>query len=242
MSNLNNLDWKIKIVLYTHSDYSDLWSPFLGRLKKFIGKFQLITFCDKNVDGFWHNVIQYDNKLSYTERLAQCFSFINDEPVLFIHEDMVLFDNVNIEVLSRFCNHVKDRRADFIKLIKVSPFTKLSFDENLVTAPDCVSFSVQPTIGMASTLNSLFKNSSPNSIWNFEQEAPRICRQLGLNKCFMSNVDGEPLRGMYHYDSFIFPYIATSIVKGKWNISEYSEELDILLSEYNIDKNIRGIR
>ncbi len=44
---------------------------------------------------------------------------------------------------------------------------------------------------------------------------------------------------MSHYDSNIFPYIATTLVKGKWNTKEYPELYEILNS-YNIDVSIRG--
>lgn len=57
----------------------------------------------------------------------------------------------------------------------------------------------------------------------------------------MTFFENEPKRGLYHWDSFCFPYIATAIVKGKWNFLEYSKELSILLEKYNINKNIRGV-
>jgi hypothetical protein len=39
----------------------------------------------------------------------------------------------------------------------------------------------------------------------------------------------------------VFPYIATAINKGKWNMSEYSKELDFLFKEYNVNPFERGI-
>jgi hypothetical protein len=51
----------------------------------------------------------------------------------------------------------------------------------------------------------------------------------------------EPKRGGNHYDSSIYPYIATALVKGKWNLSEYKKELGTLLEQYNIDKDLRGV-
>jgi hypothetical protein len=49
----------------------------------------------------------------------------------------------------------------------------------------------------------------------------------------------EPRRGMFHYDSSVYPYVATAICKGKWNLSEY-KELEQLLKDYNIDWRVRG--
>jgi hypothetical protein len=57
----------------------------------------------------------------------------------------------------------------------------------------------------------------------------------------LCHYDNEPKRGGNHYDSNVYPYIATALVKGKWIMSEYSNELSKLLTNYNIDQNKRGI-
>ena len=41
---------------------------------------------------------------------------------------------------------------------------------------------------------------------------------------------GENKRGAHHYDSSVYPYIATAIVKGKWNVTEYKNELTNIIS------------
>ena len=57
----------------------------------------------------------------------------------------------------------------------------------------------------------------------------------------MVRIGGERKRGLYHYDSLVFPYIATAINKGKWNYNEYQKELDIFFTEYEINPFERGI-
>ena len=44
-----------------------------------------------------------------------------------------------------------------------------------------------------------------------------------------------------HFNSHSYPYIATAVVKGKWNHSEYSKELDIVFHKYDINPFERGI-
>jgi hypothetical protein len=53
--------------------------------------------------------------------------------------------------------------------------------------------------------------------------------------------DNEPKRRRYHYDNYVYPYIATALVRGKWNLREYNVELGKILTEYKIDINKRGI-
>jgi hypothetical protein len=48
-------------------------------------------------------------------------------------------------------------------------------------------------------------------------------------------------RGGNHYNSSIYPYIATALVKGKWNTLEYGEELSSMFNDYHINPIIRGV-
>ena len=45
---------------------------------------------------------------------------------------------------------------------------------------------------------------------------------------------------MYHFDNEVYPYIATAIGKGKWNLGEYGYELEPLLQKLNINPSLRG--
>lgn len=60
-----------------------------------------------------------------------------------------------------------------------------------------------------------------------------------MTDCFI--IMAKKKRGMSHYDSSIWPYIATAIVKGRWNFSEYPNELKYLFDEYSI-KTTRELR
>ena len=73
------------------------------------------------------------------------------------------------------------------------------------------------------------------NIWDFERAVTSI------DNHYMVRLGGEKQRGTRHCDSIVFPYIATAINKGKWNMSEYREELDKLFGEYNINPFERGI-
>ena len=49
----------------------------------------------------------------------------------------------------------------------------------------------------------------------------------------------EKRRGSLHFDSNVFPYTLTGIVKSMWNTLEYPE-LTEMLNQYSIDQTIRG--
>ena len=95
--------------------------------------------------------------------------------------------------------------------------------------------SIQPTILKTKFFGELVTSLPSLNIWQFEESI------VSYGKDFMVFFGNEKQRGIYHYDSLVFPYIATAINKGKWNMSEYSNELDKLFGEYNINPFERGI-
>jgi hypothetical protein len=76
------------------------------------------------------------------------------------------------------------------------------------------------------------------NIWDLEVKSQKIVKSLKLNAAF-SYRNGKK-RGMYHFDNEVYPYIATAIGKGKWNLGEYGYELEPLLQKLNINPSLRG--
>jgi hypothetical protein len=79
-----------------------------------------------------------------------------------------------------------------------------------------------------------------NTRMQHEPGGSAICRKLGLKG--LQHYSGTQRRGIHHHDSEIFPCIATAVVKGLWNMSEYPSEMSDVVREYNIDLNLRGWR
>ena len=75
--------------------------------------------------------------------------------------------------------------------------------------------------------------------WLETPEYANIMNRIGMKG--MYHYDNEPKRGSNHFDTNVYPYIATALVKGKWIMSEYDRELSPILTKNNIDKNKRGI-
>jgi hypothetical protein len=96
-------------------------------------------------------------------------------------------------------------------------------------------FSIQPTIFRKETLQKIVTDYPNQNIWQLEG-----C--INLDELdYMVKLGGEPKRGMYHYDSFVFPFMSSAITKGKWNMMEYANELNPMFEEYNINPFERGI-
>jgi hypothetical protein len=85
----------------------------------------------------------------------------------------------------------------------------------------------------------MLQSTGGQNIWDLEVHGQSSFRKLGL-RGYQPTTTGRQ-RGKHHGDSLIYPYVATAIVKGKWNISEYPE-LRQLTAAYDIDWQERGER
>ena len=224
------------IVVYTHTDMKDIWPMFFGQLKKYIGDTKVYVAVNEDDTQISDYIrIIYDDKKEYTERWKEILDKIEEETFMFMHEDMILFDKLNFQLLEKYIGYVSNEVVDSVKLILAgSEFAQSSIDSTLVTN-EYSKFSIQPTIIRKSIFKEKVNSVSSLNIWQFE-EAISI-----TGKDFMVRVGGERKRGIYHYDSLVFPYIATAINKGKWNLNEYTKELNPMFEEYNINPFERGI-
>lgn len=226
----------LPIVVYTHTDMKDIWPMFFGQLKKYISNTKVYVAVNQN-DSYLSDYIQiiYDDNKKYTERWKQILPQISEEIILFLHEDMILFNSIKPQFIENYFTYIKNNEANSIKLILAGDtFSESSIDSTLVYN-DYSKFSIQPTIVtkefFLTTLNSVGKLN----IWEFEQAI------LPTGRDYMVRIGGEKKRGLYHYDSLVFPYIATAINKGKWNLIEYEDVLNPLFEEYNINPFERGM-
>lgn len=225
------------LVIYTHTDMEDIWNPFFDRISEYMGQYKKYVFVNKDSELLPSDCIKvfYDDSLKYTERLNQCIKSINEEVILFTHEDMILYSKPDYELLKKYEEYVSSGNANAIKLIATTPnkFDKSDLDDTLVTS-EYSKFSIQPTIIKKETFSKIFENTSYN-IWEFESN-------INENELhYMSFIGKEKKRGIFHYDSYVYPYIATAINKGKWNLSEYQNELNDIFEKYDINPFDRGI-
>lgn len=236
----------ISIVIYTHTDYKDVWPLIFGQTKKYLPLYKKIIFVNKYDESIPQEYTQifYNNIISYTDRVSFCLEKISDDFLLFCHEDMPLYKEPNHEVIKQFFSLIKTEKADFIKLIKVGVepnYITSKTHPNLIKCPTDNLFSIQPTLTSLQKLKTIFNFFPGLNIWEFESNVSLACSLTQLEKCFMATTNDEKKRGLYHWDSGIYPYIATAINKGKWNISEYKNELSKLFHEYKINPHDRGI-
>ena len=244
----------IALVVNTVSKNSDVWKMFFDSIEKYVSKdfFQnKYVFVDEaNTDiPDDYKVVLYDGSKLYREQFLTGIKEVKEDYCIYISEDYILYGDVREDLLTTYKETRESDGISFIKLFKGSVVEtplisyKDTDDLYLLNKELPYYYSQSATLWKTKDLE-LIHEKGPNlhianTDWqnSFEWNANDVCIELGLEGLFVFRKEAR--RGMYHYDSSVFPHIATALVKGKWNTREYKEMVP-LLEEYHIDPSLRG--
>ena len=235
------------IVYYSHSDYSDVWPAMFAQTDKHMPGIKKYLFSDQSTSDLNNDwiLVKYDDDLGYQKRVSSCLEQVKEKTIIFHHEDMFLYDAPDLQKLDEFVHLVADEREiDIIKLARASydeehSLVKNTNHDDVYENPRNLLFAIQPSVCNKEKLKFIYDKTYGNDIWEFETNSGLICAHFGI-KTGMIWQEGDDKRGMYHWDSGIYPYIATAVVKGKWNIADYGEILENILQKNDIDVSKRG--
>lgn len=241
-----NFDNKICHLTFTHTDCADIWPIYFGETQEFFKTNMSHFVCVNKVDErLPKNVkpIIYDESQKYPQRLLGCLEKLSSfDTVFFDHEDMFLYDYPNEELLGNYYELMRANKFDHIRLIKGGahvpfPVYKVKGLFRILNISPWI-FSIQPSFWSRVALMEILKKNLDSNIWELEVNSQKIVRKMGLRFAY-SHVKGKK-RGLHHYDNNAYPFVATAIGKGKWNYSEYKNELDNVFHKYGVDKKLRG--
>lgn len=232
------MDNKICYVTYTNSKCSDILDMFLLEQKKYTN---LPMYFITDVMIPEQICFLYENQEPYYESWLKCLPSIPYDYFIYLQEDFILYGNVNQDKIFKYLDFLQNNQEySFIRLLKCGDVGNKKIYETLyeIESDNKDIFSMQPTIWKKDDYIKIMKGTK-NNMW-LENETYRNF-MIENNIKGLYHYDGENKRGLNHFDSSVYPYIATALVRGKWNLSEYPNELSPLINEYEININVRGI-
>jgi hypothetical protein len=203
-----------------------------------------VAFSNDPPDEFTnHKWLKYDDSEPYYLQYLKCLEDVEEDYVIYAQEDFFLYGDVTIDSLQKYVQFLKSSDYSFVRLIRAGYETPLSRqvgdDLYEVNTNSADAFSMQITLWKKSDIQKLYKHVKSEK-WLEAPHWNKGCQDTNTTGVFAYNQ--EPKRGKFHYDSLVFPYVCTGIVKGLWNTNEYPIIMNNLLDKYKIDSSIRGER
>lgn len=231
----------IALIIDTNSNYSDVWNPCFARLEKYANGIKKYAFTDTN-KGIPIDItpVIYDNDESYRNQFLSCIKQVKEKYIIYTSEDYILYDYVQQSRIEEISHILDDTEYNFCKFIK-GPEKTSHYKEDIyiIDSADSNFFAQQASIWDTRDFEKIFEMAPGESTrMQHEPQGSGICRELGFKG--LQYFTNTAKRGIFHYDSEIYPYIATAVVKGLWNMSGYPNEMGEVVKEFNINTRIRG--
>jgi hypothetical protein len=227
-------------IAYTNSNCSDLWDVFQKQIKKH-SNIPLYMISDKEVNNInLSGMFIYKNEDPYYKVWVDALTRFNSEYFIYLQEDFFLYNDVNHDKINEYVSFLKNNpEYSFVRLIKSGQLGENKLSDTLyeIEPSNPFIFAMQATIWRTNDYIALMEAVKENK-WLETTEYQNTMNKIGMKGAY--HYDNEPKRGGNHHDTNVYPYIATALVKGKWDISEYPNELLPILNENNIDLNKRG--
>lgn len=242
-----------ELVVYTHSDYSDIWPIVVDALRSHASDQTVCIAVNSQADcsrleGF--SLYRYNDANPYAARLAEICSQSSSEYLFFFHDIDVLmrFDStkfgqllqwIQVEGVDRFLMGVLPSRLFYTKVGDISIGTSGLNVCNWFTTP----YDVGPSIWKRQTMLDLMTKHSAETYRSIESSA--IQGDLAQKKVYGFCKSDVPIRftlGRPFTSFFAFCHI---LVRGKWTpplaYQSYTDFFTSLPERYKLDIEARGI-
>jgi len=233
----------IAFVTWTNTECEDVFPLYFGQFDKYCYDYKSYIAINNTSEKIPDKHIQIINKESdpFYKRLSSCLEQIEEEYIIYMQEDHILYDNPNHTLIQEYNEFLSKTDYSCLRLIKSGEMGGNKLTETLFDVPMTSRFllSQQTAIWKRKDLIKLLKFYRPKTYRDVEMYGSSACNSLKIKSCY--HYDNEDKVGNFHFNSNVFPYIATAINKKKWNMTEYENILSKLLQEYHIDYNLRGI-
>jgi len=227
----------ICIMMYSHSEYSFFWKAAIPLLEKYAGNIKIYWCCDTLADYVlpdnW-TFHKYDPSLSWASRIKGCLDLISTKYVIYLQEDWLLIDNIEMDKLKYLMNFMDEKGCKYL-----TSDIRQRYDLPPI-----------PSVYTHYEFQNIRGHWFQPSIWNKE-----LLYSIALTDCKMNeNEVGESLK-LTHASvcyairnnrfkevatrSLFYPHIH-AMNGGKWTFIKFPC-LKALLESYGIDTSKRGV-
>lgn len=236
---------KPALIINSHSSNLECLNIYFFCLEKHIdlNLFENIyLFFDKNLQNApsFLKVIVYNEKDCFRDQMIFCLQQVKEKILLYSNEDYLFYEKPKIEKIHKILNKLENSNFSFIKFVHTNIDSNIEIEKNFYLIDKTCENNFSQALSFWKTsdllnihikcpVSEIGKKGDTSS--HLEIEAKTICKQLNISGlCYYNN---EPQRGFFHYDSEIFPHVASALNRGEWNTKEYPEINKIKIEFFN---------
>jgi len=241
-------------LIYTHTDYKYLWEISFDLLKVANPTDKYIVLLNKNhnsniLDYFkFDRIIEYDEILSYSDRILSCLIEIKETHVLFTHEHNII-TNCEKKSIDKLFEYMKNKDIVRIGLYiweyyENKPYINIYEDIGITRSDNSneYPYSVSPSIWNINKWINILQTFPGKTYRNIEdQDVQRFCSKLNIYTLVPTEILGNIKKIISGFIiNYYFQFIHLTH-KGCFLSMSYHKELKDLANElikiYNIDIN-----
>jgi hypothetical protein len=224
-----------------------MWKAIIPLLQKHVKDINIHWLFEESADNKLINQIipfdwvkhTYSEKLIWTKRVLKALNQIDDDYILFLHEDWLPIGNIDIEILKEMIDFMISKNCGF--LLSYSHISTTSRQEGIPTSHNNYYFYsenshiFQPAIWNKKIFIEFCSvlNKSKN------QNEDEDCLNFMKTKNCWSVQNLQTVTTLRTTNSLFFPHMH-ALSEGLWNFTKYPT-LQKMLEEYDIDTNTRGV-
>lgn len=237
----------ISILVYTHSEYSFMWKPMSDLLKKFVKDIDIHWLFEDSADNNLVNLYvptewykhTYNEKMIWTKRVLKCLTEINDDYILFLHEDWLPINNIYLDVLNKMTAFMNSQKCGF--LLSYSHISTTSIQDGIFTGfKDYYYYQERNHIFQPAIWNkNVFIEFCSVLNKSKHQNEDHDCLNFMKNKNCWSVQNRETVTTLRTTNSLLFPHMH-ALSEGLWNFTKYPT-LKEFLESFGVETHTRGI-
>lgn len=186
--------------------------------------------------------VTYNPDECFTYQMQYCLSRVQEDVLLYCNEDYIFYDYAKLNIANDLYKKLQQGNFSFIKFVysDTEPYKIYEPKLYIIDKDSSNNFSQTLSFWKTQDLLQIHLQCPPAEIGisgetygHLEVIAQDICRQMDIKGlCYYNN---EPKRGLFHFDTEVFPHISSALIKGEWNVGEYPELIEILKKEGKVN-------
>lgn len=239
----------ISVLVYTHTEYSFMWKAMIPLLQKHVNNIDIHWLYESTADSqFINDTVPenwfkhtYDESLIWTKRVGKALDEINDDYILFLHEDWLPIADVKKDILKDMIKFMNEQSCGFLLSYVNECRHNINNLQGVFAGYENYYYYPEPHHIFQPAIwdKKVFFNFCSDLNKTKQQNEDTDCLNYMRNMNCWSVININTINTIRTSNSIFFPHMH-ALSEGLWNFKRYPA-LKEFLETFGIDTNSRGV-